>query len=156
MKRVLFVCTGNICRSPTAEAVARYWAKNMGLDGELQFDSAGTHAYHVGEEPDPRAQDAARERGYDLSRLKARRLTAQDFASFDLILAMDYVHLDEMLHECPPQYQDKLAMFLVKAGVKHAEEVPDPYYGGPAGFEEALELCEMGVQALLDQLRSDR
>lgn len=153
MKRILFVCTGNICRSPTAEAVARHWAAKTGLDGEIEFDSAGTHGYHAGETPDARAQQTARSRGYDLARLRARAVERRDFEDFDLILAMDRGHLNWLRRECPAQHLHKLAMFLSYSEIEPDGDVPDPYYGGKDGFELVLNLCEDAVRGLLDQHR---
>lgn len=153
MKRVLFVCTGNICRSPTADGIARHWAVKLGMQGELEFDSAGTHAYHDGEAPDPRAQKIARKRGYDLSKLRARPVVPQDFERFDLILAMDRGHYVWLRRECPPELHHKIAMFRSFAAKPSESDVPDPYYGGPDGFEHVLELCEDAVQGILDRYR---
>ena len=151
MKRVLFVCTGNICSSPTAEGVARGMARRLGLAESLQFDSAGTHSYHVGEPPDPRSQRAAKARGYDLSAQRARRVTEFDFAHFDLVLAMGGDHLAWLERACPPPHRHKLRLFLdfSKAG---GSEVPDPYYGGMEGFDEVLDLVEDAVDGLLKEL----
>ncbi|MBT0961372.1 low molecular weight protein-tyrosine-phosphatase [Denitromonas iodatirespirans] len=152
-QRILFVCTGNICRSPTAEAVARHWLRMVGLDGVVSVDSAGIQGSHVGEAPDPRSQRAAAIRGYDLSRQRARKLTEADFAEFDLLLAMDRGHLRAMQHKCPPEHQAKLRLFLSFAPECDRQDVPDPYYGAGHGFDEVLDLCESGVQGLLDTLR---
>lgn len=152
MKRVLFVCTGNICRSPTAEGVAQHFIQRGKLDGMVEVDSAGTHGYHAGEAPDPRSVKAAARRGYDLSRLRARKLDAGDFQRFDLLLAMDRGHLELMARACPEVYRPKLALFLDYAPLAEFDEVPDPYYGGPQGFEAVLDLCESGVGGLLDRL----
>jgi protein-tyrosine phosphatase len=152
-KRVLFVCTGNICRSPTAEGIARHWTSKLGLDGVVEFDSAGTHSYHTGEAPDPRAQRAAAARGYDLSKLRARKLTTADFAAFDLVLAMDASHLEHLMRLCPPQFRGRVALFLSHAERFGPGDVPDPYYGGDRGFEEVLDMCEDAVHGLLDTLR---
>lgn len=146
--RILFVCTGNICRSPTAEGVVRTLFAREGFAAEL--DSAGTQGYHVGEAPDPRAQRAAVRRGYDLSRLRARKLVPADFARFDLLLAMDEGHLDLMRAQCPAAHRHKIRLFLDSAP---SAEVPDPYYGGDAGFEHVLDLCEDGARSLLTALR---
>jgi len=146
--RVLFVCTGNICRSPTAEAVARARFAAAGLDGRVEFDSAGTHGYHVGEPPDPRTQRAAARRGYDLSPLRARRLRDEDFRRFDLLLAMDRGHFEHMRRRRPPQ-GGAVELFLRLAPQLGEEEVPDPYYGGEDGFEYVLDLCEAAVDGLL-------
>ncbi|MFA9441501.1 low molecular weight protein-tyrosine-phosphatase [Uliginosibacterium sp. sgz301328] len=152
-KRVLFVCTGNICRSPTAEGIARFWARKMGLDGLVEFDSAGTHGYHVGEAPDLRAQRAAAARGYDLAPLRARQVTRKDFADFDYVLAMDEGHLRQLQRMCPPEFRDKVTLFLSHAERFAPGDVPDPYYGGDKGFEEVLDMCEDAVHGLLDKLR---
>lgn len=150
MKRILFVCTGNICRSPTADGIARHWANRLGMLGELEFDSAGTHSYHTGEAPDPRAQQAARGRGYDLSRLRARPVSNDDFARFDLVLAMDRGHLRWLERACPPEHRHKLAMFTAWSERFRDADVPDPYYGGGDGFEHVLDMVEDAVQGLLD------
>lgn len=152
MKRILFVCTGNICRSPTAEGVARHFIETAGLRGRVEVDSAGTHGYHAGETPDPRACKAAARRGYDLGALVARRLEVADFQRFDLILAMDQGHMDAMLKICPPVYRQRLGMFMQYARRHDGDEVPDPYYGGEAGFDAVLDMCEDSVQGLLEAL----
>ncbi|MBS1210843.1 MAG: phosphotyrosine protein phosphatase [Proteobacteria bacterium] len=151
MKRILFVCTGNICRSPTAEGVARHLAREMGLTG-FEFDSAGTHAYHTGEAPDMRAQKAARRRGYDLSGLRARTVMQEDFESFDLILAMDRGHLAWLQQICPEHLRHKLALFLKYSKMHANGEIEDPYYGGPAGFDRVLDQCEEAMREVFDQL----
>ncbi|MBV8033308.1 MAG: low molecular weight phosphotyrosine protein phosphatase [Betaproteobacteria bacterium] len=145
--RVLFVCTGNICRSPTAAGVFADLVRRAGLEDAIHVESAGTHDYHVGEAPDPRAQEHARRRGYDLSALRARRVRKADFAAFDVIVAMDRGHLEILEHNCPPQERGKLRL-LVKG-----RDVPDPYYGGPEGFEHVLDLVEGGCLALLSELK---
>src|SRR5882672_1486286 len=144
--RVLFVCTGNICRSPTAEGVLRHLAKKKGID--LQVESRGTHDYHVGEPPDERAQDHAKRRGYDLSAQRARQLSRRDFEEFDLVLAMDRGHLRILQRLCPQQHAGKLRLFLRES------DVPDPYYGGPEGFEQVLDLVEEACGRLLDEIRT--
>jgi protein-tyrosine phosphatase len=151
MKRVLFICTGNICRSPTADGMARQLAAQRGLQDVFEFDSAGTHAYHTGEAPDPRAQLAARKRGYELSELRARPVVPQDFEDFDLILAMDRSHLTWLKRESPREHHHKIRLFLSFAEGVRAEDVPDPYYGGRDGFEYVLDLCEAALQGLLAQ-----
>jgi protein-tyrosine phosphatase len=153
MINILFVCMGNICRSPTAEGVVSKLLADNRLRGSISVDSAGTHAYHVGEPPDPRAQRAARSRGVDLSGLRARRVVAEDFESFDLILAMDRENLEYLFGVCPPQHQDKVRLFLSYARNCDLEEVPDPYYGGNTGFDRVLDLVEYGAQGLIDSLR---
>lgn len=152
MRRVLFVCTGNICRSPTAEAVARHFIHSGGLDAHIEVDSAGTHGYHAGEAPDPRSVKAAAKRGYDLSVLRARKLEPSDFQTFDLLLAMDRGHLELMRRACPKVYHNKLDLFLRHAPASEFDEVPDPYYGGPQGFEMVLDMCEAGVGGLIERL----
>lgn len=142
MKRILFVCSGNICRSPTAEGIARHKAAELGLADRFEFDSAGTHAYHAGEAPDSRARRAAGKRGYELSGLRARPVLAEDFTSFDLILAMDKGHMVWLRRECPRHLHGRLGMFLDYSRMHPGEDVPDPYYGGPDGFEHVLDLCE--------------
>lgn len=154
MTRVLFVCTGNICRSPTAEGVARHFIEAGGLVGRIEVDSAGTNGYHVGEAPDPRTQKAALRRGYDLSKLRARKLDQLDFQRFDLLLAMDRGHLDIMRRACPEIYRPRLGLFLEYARNSEFDEVPDPYYGGPMGFDAVLDMCEDGVKGLIETIRS--
>lgn len=150
MTKILFVCTGNICRSPTAEAVARHFISTGGLDGLIEVDSAGTHGYHVGEAPDPRTRKAAQLRGYDLSALRARKLDPFDFQRFDLLLAMDRGNLETMRRLCPEVYRPRLGLFMEYARGSEYDEVPDPYYGGPRGFDVVLDMCEDGVKGLLD------
>src|SRR5918999_2829769 len=145
-RSILFVCTGNICRSPTAEAVLRHLAKEKSL--ELRIESAGLGDWHVGDPPDERAQHHARTRGYDLSAQRARQVTARDFEEFDMILAMDRGHLQALQRMAPPRHHAKIRLF-------HADlEVPDPYYGGAAGFERVLDLVEERCRALLDEIIS--
>lgn len=151
--RILFVCTGNICRSPTADGVARHFVDKLGLGGEIEVDSAGISGYHAGEKPDARACEAAARRGYDLSRLRARRLVASDYERFDLLLAMDDGHLEYMQRACPPELAGKLRRFMAFAAGHARREVPDPYYGGPEGFDVVLDMIEDGVQGLLRSLR---
>lgn len=149
---VLFVCMGNICRSPTAEGVFRHLVERAGLTQDIRIDSAGTHDYHIGEEPDRRSQTAARGRGYDLSRLRGRQVSDKDFHDFDYILAMDKGNLAELMRRCPAEHQDKLQLFL-KFGKKYVEqEVPDPYYGGVQGFEQVLNLVEDAATGLLERI----
>ncbi len=153
MRRVLFVCTGNICRSPTAEGVFRKLVADAGLAHEIETASAGTHAYHVGEPPDDRAQAAARRRGYDLSRIRARRVGRDDFAAFDLILAMDRDHHEILAQLAPPNARQKVGMMLTYARNATTLDVPDPYYGGPEGFSLVLDLIEDAAEGLLATLR---
>ncbi len=149
MTKVLFVCTGNICRSPTAEGVARHFIEAGGFGGRIEVDSAGTNGYHAGEAPDPRTQKAALRRGYDLSKLRARKLDQLDFQRFDLLLAMDRGHLDIMRRACPEVYRPRLGLFMEYARNSEFDEVPDPYYGGPMGFDAVLDMCEDGARGLI-------
>lgn len=158
MPHILFVCMGNICRSPMAEAVAQgmaarlpgatpkalFWRKPAWV-----FDSAGTHAGHVGERPDPRALDALARRGYPPGKQRSRQVALRDFEKFDLILAMDADNLQNLQRQCPPEYGHKLRLFMSFASTLVATDVPDPYYGGAAGFEPVLDMCEAGVSGLL-------
>ncbi len=149
---VLFVCMGNICRSPTAEGVFRHIVEQADLAQRIQIDSAGTHDYHIGEAPDRRSQAAAAERGYDLSHLRGRQVKHEDFLIFDYVLAMDEANLAELRRFCPPEHQCKLELFL-KFGRKCVEhEVPDPYYGGAQGFERVLDLVEDAASGLLEEI----
>jgi protein-tyrosine phosphatase len=149
--RILFVCMGNICRSPTAEGVTRALAERKGVAAFFEFDSAGTHGYHIGNPPDARARQAAAKRGYDLSPLKARQVNAFDFYRFDRILAMDRDNLDLLRQACPEEHHSKLGLFLEYASRSTNDEVPDPYYGGPEGFERVLDMIEDAADGLLDQ-----
>lgn len=151
--RVLMVCMGNICRSPTAEAVLRHKLKAAGLDKTVEVDSAGTYGGHVGEPPDTRAQRHAKLRGYDLSRLRARRLTAEDFTRFDWVIAMDGDNLSRMAELAPVGHRARMELLMAHA-TRHAEvaAVPDPYYGPPAGFDHVLDLIEDACDGLLHRL----
>lgn len=150
---VLFVCMGNICRSPTADAVFRHHVKSARLDHLIHIDSAGTHAYHIGEPPDRRSQQAALKRGYSMQGLRARRVTQEDFSRFQYILAMDHHNLEELQQDCPPQYNSRLGLFLQYSNQWDMhQEVPDPYYGGSHGFERVLDLVENASQGLLSYI----
>lgn len=151
MVKVLFVCTGNICRSPTAEGVFRHMVAEAGLSHLIQADSAGTHDYHVGEPPDRRSAAHAARRGYDLSDLRARQVTAADFQHFDHIMAMDSGHLSH-LRRMVPDRADRVNLFLSYAPELGLEDVPDPYYGGTEGFEYVLDMIEAASRGLLRQL----
>jgi protein-tyrosine phosphatase len=148
---VLFVCMGNICRSPTAEGVFRSVAERAGQRG-LRIDSAGTHDYHVGEPPDPRAIDSALRRGYDIRKLRARQIAPRDYARFDWILAMDTHNLREITRRRPGDFSGHLGLLLDFVPGLGLREVPDPYYGGPDGFERILDLIEPASEALLYQV----
>jgi protein-tyrosine phosphatase len=154
--KLLFVCMGNICRSPTAEGVVRVHLENAGLASEVDIDSAGTHGYHIGKPPDARAQLAAAGRGYDLSALRARRVASADFSSFDRILAMDRDNLEILRGACPAEHRHKLGLFLEYSRGFAEREVPDPYYGGDAGFEHVLDLIEDAARGLIEDLRPGR
>jgi protein-tyrosine phosphatase len=151
---VLFVCMGNICRSPTAEGVFRKHVSDAGLDAAIQTDSAGTHAYHSGEPADRRAHAAAARRGFSLEGILARRVTDEDFDQFDFILAMDEDNLMTLQERAPDEQRNKVRLFLEFAESRHENEVPDPYYGGSAGFERVLDLVEEASQGLLETLRN--
>jgi len=150
---VLFVCMGNICRSPTAQGVFEHLLEEARLREHIDVDSAGTHAYHIGERPDQRATQAAAGRGIDLSRQRARRVETADFARFDYVLAMDSSNLEDLIAICPQQHRGKIQLFLEFAEDLSQREVPDPYYGGDQGFERVLDLIEMGARALLEDTR---
>ena len=153
MVKVLFVCMGNICRSPTAHGVFRELVRRDGLEDAIQIDSAGTHAYHVGNPPDQRAQATARNRGIDLSDLRARQVSPEDFERFDYVLAMDEENLAILRELCPPGREDRLRLFLDFAPQRPEREVPDPYYGGPQGFEHVFDLVEEAARGLLEDIR---
>jgi protein-tyrosine phosphatase len=150
---VLFVCMGNICRSPTAEGVFRKLVQDEGLADWFEIDSAGTHAYHIGNPPDERAQKAALSRGIDLADIRARQVCHADFESFDYILVMDRQNLDTLSFVCPRTHSHKLKLFLEYVpGIKNPE-VPDPYYGGEKGFEQVLDLVERASAGFLNAMR---
>jgi len=150
---ILFVCMGNICRSPTADGVFRQKVADHGLNDLVRVDSAGTHNYHPGSPPDTRAQAAAAKRGYDLSSLRARQITAADYASFDLILVMDQDNLAVLQDDCPSEHQHKLRLLTEFCQVLKASVVPDPYYGGADGFEQVLDLVEDACEGLLAHVK---
>ncbi len=150
--RVLFVCMGNICRSPTAEGVFRHAVKRAGQEERFHIDSAGTHDYHIGAEPDRRTQQAALKRGYDLSALRGRQVSREDFERFDLVLAMDRSNLANLHRLCPTQHRHKVSLFLEYSRNFSEREVPDPYYGGEQGFEHVLDLVEDAAEGLLEAL----
>ncbi len=152
MKRVLFVCTGNICRSPTAEGVFRHFADAARF--EVDVDSAGTYGYHIGEPPDSRTIQAAEKRGFDLKPLRARRVKREDFDHFDLILAMDHAHLTHLEAMRPQNSKAAVKLFLDYHPDAKSADVPDPYYGEAAGFDHVLDLVEAASRGLLDNLRA--
>ena len=151
-KSVLFVCMGNICRSPTAEGVFRHLVEEGGLSDHIEIDSAGTHAYHVNEPPDRRATAAAERRGYSLTAIRARRVLDTDFERFDYIIAMDRDNVERLVEQADVEHHDKVRLFLDFANAQE-DEVPDPYYGGAAGFERVLDLVEDASRGLLEMLR---
>jgi protein-tyrosine phosphatase len=155
MIKVLFVCTGNICRSPSAEGVFRRMVRNAGLDGQIATDSAGTHDYHVGEAPDPRSVEAARARGIDIDDLRARQVRPRDFDEFDLILAMDRGHAALLNGMAPDHARDRIHLFMDYAPEAPKREVPDPYYGEGTHFNETLDLIEAASTGLLDAIRRE-
>jgi len=149
MVKVLFVCMGNICRSPTAEGVFTHLVERQGLAHLISIDSAGTHAFHVGEPPDSRAQQAASRHGVDMSGLSARRVYDDDYGRFDYVLAMDRDNLRNLLAKCPAEHAYKVRLLLDYAPDCDEDEVPDPYYGNKSGFERVLELVDQGSRGLL-------
>ncbi len=151
---VLFCCMGNICRSPSAEAVFRAAAEQSGMAAQLLIDSAGTHGYHAGEAPDARAQRHALRRGLDLAGLRARQVVAEDFARFDLIVAMDHDNLELLRQSCPPGMEHKLRLMMSFAPRAGIDIVPDPYYGGPEGFERVLDLLDLACAGLLGHVQA--
>lgn len=154
MVKVLFVCLGNICRSPTADAVFRKAVEDAGLDKRIQVDSAGTGNWHIGHPPDRRASAAAAERGYDLSKLRARAVCVEDFQKFDHILAMDENNMSDLTDQCPAIHRHKLRLFLDFAPQYQEINVPDPYYGGDEGFDHVLDLVEAASDGLLTHIQA--
>lgn len=152
---VLVVCTGNICRSPTGEGVLRHLAEKRGLSDRVRIASAGTHDYHVGESPDPRTLKHASKRGYDLTAQRAAQVRKQDFHDFDYILAMDRGHLRLLRSIAPEGSKAKLGLFLDASGKWKDEDVPDPYYGGVAGFEQVLDMVEEAGERWLDRIEAE-
>ena len=155
MLQILIVCTGNICRSPTAEGVLRAAVERRGLSDRVLVASAGTHDYHIGEAPDPRSVKHAKRRGYDLSALRASQVTREDFDRFDYILAMDRGHLRMLRSIAPANARAKLGLFLEPSARWKGEDVPDPYYGGPEGFEEVLDRVEEAAERWLDRIEAE-
>ena len=153
MVKLLFVCMGNICRSPTAHAVMQHKVNQRGLQHQVIIDSAGTHAYHVGEMSDARSRAKAAEQGIDMNSIRARKISANDYDEFDYILAMDAHNLDLILSNAPYQHKAEIRLFLDfahAAGSSLRTEVPDPYYGGDSGFDDVFDLVDRGCDAILD------
>lgn len=150
MPKILFVCLGNICRSPTAEAVMRQRATGLGL----HIESAGTGGWHIGDGPDPRSVTAGQARGYSFAGQTARQVAASDFERFDYILAMDSENLKNLRRICPLEYAEKLELFLDYSPAHTGKDVPDPYYGGPRGFDNVIDLIESACDGLIAALRS--
>jgi len=150
--KILFVCMGNICRSPLAEGVFRYHAEQASIISEIEIDSAGTHAYHIGEPPDPRSQLIATEHNIDISKQRARKVSQCDFQDFDYILAMDQDNYNILLDNCPEQFHNRIHLFLDFAPDLSNQNVPDPYYGGSFGFERVFDLVTDASAGLLETL----
>ncbi|AUV85647.1 MULTISPECIES: low molecular weight protein-tyrosine-phosphatase [Vibrio] len=149
MKKLLVVCMGNICRSPTGEAVLRAKAKELGISVEV--DSAGTIGYHAGNPPDARSMQAGKQRGYSFKGMRSRKVTVGDFDEFDMVLAADKANLADLLDICPTEHRHKVSLFL-SHGDSDYDEIPDPYYGGDAGFELVLDLIEDASEVILKKL----
>ncbi|MCG6868009.1 MAG: low molecular weight phosphotyrosine protein phosphatase [Gammaproteobacteria bacterium] len=151
--RVLFVCMGNICRSPMGQGVFERLVREAGLESDVFVDSAGTHAYHIGHPPDTRAQSAAESRGYDIRSQRARQAGDFDISAFDYIVAMDSDNLQHLREMSPPGEEGKIRLLLDFGDGRPGREVPDPYYGGRSGFERVLDLVEQGSRGLLEYIR---
>ncbi len=155
MTRVLFVCMGNICRSPMAEGIFRKAVQQAGLASRIEADSAGTHSYHVGDPPDPRAQQAVRRRGADISSLRGRQVSEHDFGEFDYILVMDGANYNHLIRRAPAHHHDKIRRLLSFSRKYPNLDVMDPYYGGTEGFEENLDMIEDAVDGLLKEIAGE-
>jgi len=153
--KVLFVCTGNICRSPTAEGFFRHKIREAGLDHKIETDSVGMHGWHSGEQPDHRAIKAAKRRGVALYDLRSREIRTSDFTEFDLILAMDRGHFIALKRRAPRETTAYITMFLDYASITKESDVPDPYYGNADDFEYVMDLVEDGVTGLIDRIEKD-
>ena len=151
---LLFICTGNICRSPTFEGVFRKLLSDNNLNNYIFVDSAGIRDYHIGEPADRRSVEYANKRGYDLSMIRSRQVCSKDFIDFDLLLALDKSHYKELLDLSPKKYTSKIKLFLSYIGNESLQDVPDPYYGGREGFEQVLDMAEGGYIKLLNKLKN--
>lgn len=155
MVNVLFVCLGNICRSPTAEGVFKALVQREGLSDHITVDSAGVGAWHIGSPPDSRSQAAARQRGIDLSKQRARQAVAHDFERFDYVIAMDSQNYGDLTRMCPKGGDNRLFKFLAFAPQLGINDVPDPYYGGDSGFDGVFDMIEAASAGLLDDIRAN-
>ena len=158
VKKVLFVCMGNICRSPTAHGVMQHKVTKRGLTQRIEIDSSGTHAYHVGEKSDSRSRALATSKGIDMEYIRARKISINDYDEFDYILAMDKENLELIEYYAPQNHSANVSLFLSfanQAGGTDEEVVPDPYYGGDAGFEHVFELVDLGCDALINHILND-
>lgn len=153
MVKVLFVCLGNICRSPTAHGIFEKMVISAGLQDKIGVDSCGTGSWHVGQPPDERTLKTARERGYDISHLRARKLAAEDFDRFDYILSMDTRNLADVIKKAPADYKGQIKLLLDFSKERNVLEVPDPYYGGDEGFDRIFNMIESACECLLDELK---
>jgi len=153
--KLLFVCMGNICRSPTAHAVMQHKIEQRGLTDRIQVESAGTHAYHIGEQSDPRSRAKAAEKGIDMDYIRAQKISLLDHDEFDYIYAMDRDNLALIKLNAPDDGRAKVALFLDSArdqGLTDRVEVPDPYYGGAGGFDDVFDLVDLGCEAILNEV----
>lgn len=155
MVKILFVCLGNICRSPTAHGVFEKLLEDRSLSHLIEVDSAGTAAYHIGKQPDLRSQATAQRRGIKMSHLRARQAVAEDFYEFDYVLAMDHENYANLSELCPVGQEERLSLFLSFAHDFSEDEVPDPYYGGDSGFERVLDMVENGAEGLLAHILAE-
>ena len=156
MTKVLFVCMGNICRSPMAEGMFRHAIKAAGLESQVQIDSAGTHSYHVGSPPDARAQQASKKRGIDISSQRSRQVTDKDFSEYDYLLVMDGANYAHLIRRAPPEHQPKVRRLLSFSRKYPNLDVPDPYYGGTQGFEENLDMIQDAVSHLVREIETSQ
>ncbi len=156
MKKVLFVCLGNICRSPTAQGVFEKLLRERQLESDFDVDSAGTHGYHIGSPPDPRAIETAAHRGIDLSPLRGRQATAADIELFDYVIAMDKSNHQHLVSIASSSHEHKVRLFMEFADEYDVDEVPDPYYGGGSGFDRVLDMIEAASQGLLEEILRNR
>ena len=150
--KVLFVCMGNICRSPTAEGVFRKLAMERGLSGKLEIDSAGTHGFHVGRPPDPRTIEHAARRGYNLAALRAREVVPGDFVRFDYVIAMDEENIRQLKSFCPDHLAGKIELLLVYAGDGKHHDVPDPYHGNEKDFQEVFDILNRTIDSFIESI----